>query len=64
MPHRAFDGRTPDEVYFNTAANLASELAERRRLAREERVARNRSKTCATCGPRDNPTEAVPREAA
>ena len=35
MPHRGFDGRIPDEVYFNTAANLASELAERRRLARE-----------------------------
>ncbi len=23
MPHLAFDGRTPDEVYFGTANNLA-----------------------------------------
>ena len=64
MSHRAFGGQTPDEVYFNTAANLASELAERRRRAREERVASNRSMTCATCGPPDSLTEAVPREAA
>jgi transposase InsO family protein len=64
MPHRAFDGRTPDEVYFGVADNLAGELAERRRLAREQRVASNRSKTCATCEPRGTATEAVPREAA
>jgi hypothetical protein len=29
MPHAAFDGRTPDEVYFDTASNLADELAAR-----------------------------------
>lgn len=63
MPHRVFDGRTPEEVYFGVADNLASELGERRRLAREQRVASNRSMTCATCGPRDTATEAVPREA-
>jgi transposase InsO family protein len=63
MPHRAFDGRTPDEVYFGVAINLANELAERRRLAREQWVAKNRSMTCASCAPRDTPTEAVPREA-
>lgn len=39
-------------------------LAERRRLAREQRVAKNRSMTCATCAQRDTSTEAVPREAA
>jgi hypothetical protein len=64
MPHRAFDGRTSDEVYFGVADNLASELAKRRRLAREERAASNRSMTCTACVPRDKPTEAVPREAA
>jgi hypothetical protein len=64
MPHRAFDGRTPDEVYFGVAANFASELAERRRLASEQRVASNRSMTCTGCVPQDKPTGAVPREAA
>jgi transposase InsO family protein len=64
MPHRAFDGRTPDEVYFGVAANLASELAYRRRLAREQRAASNRSMTCVGCVPHDKPTGAVPREAA
>lgn len=63
MLHRAFDGRTPDEVYFGVEDNLASELAERRRLAREQRIASNRSKACATCGLRDTPIEAIPREA-
>lgn len=32
--------------------------------AREERMTSNRSMTCVTCGPRDTPIEAVPREAA
>jgi len=27
MPHRAFNGRTPHEVYFATAVNLEQELA-------------------------------------
>ncbi len=52
MPHRAFGGQTPDDIYFGTAANLENELAERRRLAREERLVQNRSVTCATCVPR------------
>ena len=64
MPHRAFDGRTPDEVYFGTAANLERELAQRRLQARLDRVAMNRALTCNTCVARDAPTEALPREAA
>ena len=64
MPHRAFDGRTPDEVYFGTAANLERELAQRRLQARLDRVAMNRALTCNTCVARDAPAEALPREAA
>jgi transposase InsO family protein len=64
MPHRAFDGRTPDEVYFDVATETASDLRERRRLARDERIAANRSITCAMCQPCETATEAVPREAA
>ena len=46
MPHRAFNGRTPDEVYFGTAVNLEEELAERRREAGVERVKLNREQSC------------------
>lgn len=46
MPHRLFDGRTPDEVHFGVATEMASELRERRRVARQERIATNRLITC------------------
>jgi len=64
MPCRAFNGRTPDEVYFGTATDLEDELAVRRREARAERVATNRALTCATCEPRGAPAEALSRDAA
>ena len=64
MPCRAFNGRTPDEVYFGTATDLEDELAVRRREARTERVATNRATTCATCEPRGAPAEDVARDAA
>ena len=64
MPHRAVDARTRDEVHFGGAANFACELAERRRVAREQRLASNQSMTCVTRGPRDTAAVAVPREAA
>jgi hypothetical protein len=63
MPHRAFDGRTPDEIYFGVATETASELREWRRVARQERIATNRLITCATCQPCETATEAVPHEA-
>ena len=43
MPCRAFNGRTPDEVYFGTGGEIEDELAARRRQARAERVATNRA---------------------
>jgi hypothetical protein len=64
MPCRAFSSRTPDEVYFGTAAEVEDELAERRRQARAERVVANRAVSCATCQPRGAPAEAVSRDAA
>lgn len=64
MPHSAFDGRTPDEVYFGSATNLERELAQQRQQVRLDRVAMNRGLTCDTCVARDAPADAVPREAA
>ena len=49
MPHSAFRGQTPDEMYFGTGAQVPDQLAERRARAREERLASNRAKRCAVC---------------
>jgi putative transposase len=49
MPHAAFSGQTPDEMYFGTAANLPAELAAARDLARAARLDTNRGLSCDRC---------------
>ena len=49
MPHSAFSGQTPDEMYFGTAVDLPAELAAARSKARAERLAANRAMTCGQC---------------
>ena len=49
MPHPAFSGQTPDEMYFGTAVDLPTQLAEARNTARAERLALNRAMTCNQC---------------
>lgn len=49
MPHRAFDGQTPDEIYFGTAVELPAELAAARSKARSARLAANRALVCEVC---------------
>ena len=49
MPHAAFHGQTPDEMYFGTAANLLAELAAAREQARAARLAANRAMSCDRC---------------
>jgi putative transposase len=53
MPHNAFNGHTPDEMYFGTGDALAETLITERRVAREDRFAANRALTCGTCCPPD-----------
>jgi putative transposase len=58
MPHAAFQGHTPDEMYFGTAADLPAELAAARDLARAARLAANRALSCDLCiGQQPGPTE-------
>jgi hypothetical protein len=64
MPHREFNGRTPDEIYFGTGREIEEELTERRQQARANRVAANRAVSCSTCEPRGAPAEAISRDAA
>ena len=49
MPHAAFNGQTPDEVYFGTGDQVAAQLAQRRTEARQARLAANRMVACAQC---------------
>jgi hypothetical protein len=51
MPHAAFRGQTPDEVFFGTVPNLPMELAAARAKALERRLAANRSTSCDRCAP-------------
>jgi transposase InsO family protein len=58
MPHAAFSGQTPDEMYFGTAANLPVELAAARSRAQVARLAANRAMSCNRClGPQPDPAE-------
>lgn len=55
MPHSAFQGQTPDEVYFGRGDHVPDELAVRRTAARQQRAASNRSAACSAC-PRAAPS--------
>jgi transposase InsO family protein len=49
LPHSAFRGQTPDEMYFGTGDAVPDRLAEARRAARAMRLAENRARECAVC---------------
>jgi putative transposase len=51
MPHSAFDGQTPDEMFFGMGDSVPSELAVARDRAREERMKANRAAGCGVCIP-------------
>ena len=49
LPHSAFRGQTPDEMYFGTGGAVPVDLADRAAAARRARGAINRSASCAMC---------------
>jgi len=49
LPHSAFRGQTPDEMYFGTGEDIPKQLDEARHAARRSRMAANRSKSCRVC---------------
>ena len=49
LPHSAFKGQTPDEMYFGTGDAIPEQLAVARSRAREARLERNRAQHCAVC---------------
>ena len=49
MPHPAFSGQTPDEMFFGTGAKVPEELALAKGNARAARMAANRAMSCERC---------------
>jgi len=49
VPHAAFDGQTPDEVYFGTGGHVPAALAVARTEARRRRLDVHRAVQCAVC---------------
>jgi len=49
LPHSAFRGQTPDEMYFGTGDAVPADLTARAAAARRARVKANRSAACRTC---------------
>jgi len=49
LPHSAFRGQTPDEMYFGSEDAVPADLTARAAAARRARVEANRSAACGTC---------------
>jgi hypothetical protein len=49
LPHSAFRGHTPDEMYFGTGDAVPADLTSRAAAARRARVEANRAAACETC---------------
>jgi putative transposase len=49
MPHSAFQGQTPNEVFFAIGDDIAKNLADARRTARARRLNENRAAACGAC---------------
>ena len=49
LPHSAFRGQTPDEMYFGTGDAVPADLASGAAAARRARAEANRSSACQTC---------------
>ncbi len=50
LPHSAFRGQTPDEMYFQTGDGIPEKLEAARQEARQARAEANRKQTCEACG--------------
>ena len=51
LPHSAFVGQTPDEMYYGTGDQVPKELESARKAARQTRMEVNRGMMCQTCMP-------------
>jgi putative transposase len=49
MPHSAFQGQTPNEMFYCTGDEICEELANARKIARVRRMEENRAARCGAC---------------
>ena len=49
LPHSAFKGQTPDEMYYGTGDDIPKKLEEAKLQARELRLKSNRERNCHVC---------------
>jgi putative transposase len=49
LPHSAFRGQTPDEMYFGTGDTVPADLTAHAAAARQARIEANRSAACGRC---------------
>lgn len=49
LPHAAFHGQTPDEMYFGTGSEVPKQLAAAKVAARQARLTANRAQRCPGC---------------
>ena len=56
LPHSAFRGQTPDEMYFGTGDTVPADLTSGAAAARRARAEANRSAACETCPSLDTVT--------
>jgi hypothetical protein len=49
LPHSAFWGQTPDEMYVGTGTHVPHELDTKRATARAARLEANRAASCEIC---------------
>ena len=49
LPHSAFRGQTPDEMYFGTGDHVPDKLESARQAARKTRLEVNRQESCSHC---------------
>ena len=49
LPHSAFRGQTPDEMYFGTGTEIPKRLEASQIAARQSRMKANRAQTCQAC---------------
>ena len=51
LPHSAFRGQTPDEMYFATGSEVPRQLEIAKKASREARMEVNQNNSCRTCEP-------------
>ncbi len=49
LPHTAFSGQTPDEMYFGRGEDIPEQLKKKRKEAQLKRLERNRALSCGIC---------------